>query len=153
MTPFITQTGEELTNKFSDEDLTTFLTHLRPEDQVELDRSLSGLSPLDTLRQVKDLWMVKDVEGNPAVVMGLFPLSNGSAGILFLTSSYLKDRMGRVFLKHGKKIHREWLDQYPLIVSWCYRRASHHFKFIKMFGFEKILDDGQWLLLKRTRKD
>lgn len=156
MKPLVTPTGESLTQDISKDELKWFIEHLNDADNEEMALSIqsTGLSFEEIVELLKaDMWAVKDAEGHIAVLMALYPLpSDPSYGsLMFLTSEALTGRMGRVFIRYAKKIHEEWLDNYEKIFTVCVKRASNHFKFAKMFGFELAFGYGEKLTFKRTK--
>lgn len=153
MESLTTPSGVSLTDKFTREDLEKFLGSLRDEDYYEMIIT-SHTFKIDTIMALiiaNDFWMVKDKDGNPAVLLGLTEKTDGTM-LTFLCTKYFDKSTGYNFLKYGRKLANDWFDQHDYIWSLCYKRASHHFKFLKTFKFKANKVNEDWLHVYRQKE-
>lgn len=153
MKDFTTQTGIKLTNTISKEDLVIFIDNLLEIDKYEYTSCNQDKSIDEVYKHIQeqDYWMVKDADGMPALLFGVTPDDSDKHSITFLTSKYFSKRVTYNFLKYAGKMSKEWLSQYPYIWTICHKRASHHFKFLKYFGFKSSKLDGEWLYIVKQK--
>jgi hypothetical protein len=109
--------------------------NLRPADFEEFVMA-RGRSPRQLFRisATKPGTMVGLLDDVPACVYGVFPFEDFAVPWMMGTSAIEGRAIGRILIRHGRKLFAEWAARYGTLRNYVYARNALHIRYIKALG-------------------
>lgn len=124
----------------SEQEIKHVLENLCDDTVLELTKIFGQNYEKDVFNQIKQLttkYLIKlKSTGEPVGLFGLIPQNTNSAGIFLLTTDKLHNGNVITFLRRAKAQIEQWLNEYDLIMDYCYKKNLTIQKWLRLLGFK-----------------
>lgn len=124
----------------SEQEIKHVLENLCDDTVLELTKIFGQSYEKDVFNQIKQLttkYLIKlKSTGEPVGLFGLIPQNTNSAGIFLLTTDKLYNGNVITFLRRAKATIEQWLNEYDLIMDYCYKKNLTIQKWLRLLGFK-----------------
>lgn len=124
----------------SEQEIKHVLENLCDDTVLELTKIFGQSYEKDVFNQIKQLttkYLIKlKSTGEPVGLFGLIPQNTNSAGIFLLTTDKLHNGNVITFLRRAKATIEQWLNEYDLIMDYCYKKNLTIQKWLRLLGFK-----------------